>query len=255
MRKKGIVAVLIPIYKPVLTHLESLSLKRCFKILSNYPIIFITPYQLNVSEYALLLPGKNYQVARFENQYFESIDGYNQLMLSPGFYKRFLNYKFILIHQLDAYVFKDELLYWCSQNFDFIGAPHAPEKNLPGEMQFLKNYGRFLKIINKIFKIDHKISYVGNGGLSLRKTLSFYLLLKILKYQVVAWGRYNEDGFFKYWGNIFYPLFKLPADETALKFAIETSPKESLEKLNGRLPFGCHAFEKYSFETWKPFIS
>jgi hypothetical protein len=44
-------------------------------------------------------------------------------MLSIDFYKRFRDYKFILIYQLDAYVFRDELEYWCEQDYDFIGAP------------------------------------------------------------------------------------------------------------------------------------
>jgi Protein of unknown function (DUF5672) len=247
------VAVIIPIYKEQLTDFEILSLKQCFKILFKYQIIFVAPPNINFNAYLPFCSG-NYQISYFENIYFQNIAGYNKLMLSTDFYRKFLYYKFILIYQLDAFVFKDDLKYWCKQNYDFIGAPHCPHKNLPGEMQFLKNYTKLLKLVGKVFGLKREISNVGNGGLSLRKTKSCYLLLKILNHKVKEWGDKNEDGFFKYWGNLFYPFFLLPKDEVALKFSIEISPKESLKKLNNILPFGCHAFEKYNWEIWKPFI-
>ncbi len=251
---KELVAITIPIYKEAITDIESLSLVQCLKILHSHPIVFFAPQSLNTKFYQSFCEGKaNFTIERFDNKYFQNIGGYNRLMLSALFYKRFLNYKFILLYQLDAYVFKDELIYWCNQNYDFIGAPHPTRKNQKGEMQFLKNYSKVLAYVGKIFKTRRRISNVGNGGLSLRKTRSFYLLLTLLKSKA-AHSTHNEDGFFEYWGNLFYPFFRLPDDETALRFSIETSPKKSLEKLNNILPFGCHAFEKHGFETWKPLI-
>jgi hypothetical protein len=35
--------------------------------------------------------------------------------LSASFYERFLDTKYILIYQLDAFVFKDELQEWCDK--------------------------------------------------------------------------------------------------------------------------------------------
>jgi hypothetical protein len=245
------VAVVIPIYKEIITDMELLSLTQCLKILHPYKLIFCAAESLNTKFYETFCKGKiHFSIERFENQYFKDIDGYNKLMLSTSYYKRFLNYKFILIYQLDAFVFKDDLLYWCNQNYDFIGAPHSSYNNDPGEMQFLKNYKKLLKLS----KLNHEVSNVGNGGFSLRKTRSFYFLLKILKSKVQKSGSWNEDGFIEYWGNLFYPFFKLPTDEIALNFSIETSPKELLKKTSNTLPFGCHAFEKYDWEIWKPYI-
>jgi hypothetical protein len=254
MFKKNRVAVVIPVYKDTLTYFETLSLTRCVKVLAKYPVIFIAPYFLNTNVFTAFLTNKEPHVVRFDEEHFKSIAGYNKLMLSADFYKRFLNYKFILIYQLDAFVFKDDLTYWCNKNYDYIGAPQAAASNAPGDMQFLKNYSAVINKINTIFGTQHKISNVGNGGLSLRKTRTFYILLKLLKNKVANWGTYNEDVFFRYWGNLLFPLFRLPDDETALRFSVETSPKKSLEKLNYELPFGCHAFEKYDFEVWKPFV-
>lgn len=253
--RKELIAITIPIYKPTINVAELISLTQCLKILHRHKIIFVAPASLNTIFYENICGGEiKFHIERFADEYFENINGYNKLMLSVHFYKRFLNYKFILIYQLDAFVFKDTLLHWCSQNYDFIGAPHAPYNNVTGEVQFLKNYKKLLKGLKNIFGFNHKICNVGNGGLSLRKTQSFYCLLKILKHKAKKW-RNNEDEFFKYWGNLSYPLFSLPSDETALTFSIEISPKESLKKLNNTLPFGCHAFEKYDWQTWKPYIN
>jgi hypothetical protein len=251
----SLVAVVIPIYKDQPNKDELSSLKQCLKILKNYPILFIGPNRLNTSKYELLCRDHiSFEMKGFEDIYFKDIEGYNKLMLSPNFYRSFLEYKYILIYQLDAYVFKDTLDYWCRQNYDFIGAPHLPHQNQANEIQFLKGYASVIQWVNRIFHTDHQISNVGNGGLSLRKTKTFYWLLKILKSQVSKWGINNEDGFFKYWGNLLYPFFKLPTDEIALHFSIEITPTESLKQLGNVLPFGCHAFEKHGPDIWKQFI-
>jgi len=248
MGLKGKVAVLIPIYKNSINHDEISSLKQIFKILSRHPIIFVAPESLDFSFYKQFCSNETYSLYKFGDAYFSDISGYNQLMLSPAFYKRFFDYEFILIHQLDAYVFKDDLLYWCKENYDFIGAPNEAHENKAGQVQFLSGYAKILKIFNR------KISNVGNGGLSLRKTRTCYWLLKIGSKLVRKWGPNNEDGFFKYWGNIFSPLIRLPSDEIALKFSVEIEPAKSLRELGNKLPFGCHAYKKYDWATWQPFI-
>lgn len=253
----NIVVIVIPIYKDLLSNNEIISLSQCLTILKNHTIKFIGPRTLDTKKYQEICENHNinFDIKFFDDYYFSGINGYNKLMLSANFYKIFLNYKYLLIYQLDAYIFKDELLYWCSQNYDFIGAPNQPHKNERNELQFLKNYTKILTVINKLLKRNIKISNVGNGGFSLRKTRTFYLLLKILKIKVKQWGDNNEDGFFKYWGNLLNPLFKLPSDEVALRFSIENNPEKSIKKLGGILPFGCHAFEKFEPAIWKKYIN
>ncbi|WP_316832724.1 DUF5672 family protein [Pedobacter aquatilis] len=245
-------AVLIPIYKETLNETESISLNQCLKVLKQHKIIFFGPEDLNLDCYqrACVKHHINFEITFFEKKYFEGINGYNQLMLSSHFYKTFIKFKFILIYQLDAFVFKDELHYWCNKGYDFIGAPNRSHLNNPGEVQFLKNYSKILRIL----KIDKQISNVGNGGFSLRKTRSCYRLVKFLNNSVEKWLPNNEDGFFKYFGNILFPLFKLPGDEEAISFSIEIEASTTLAKLKKETPFGCHAYEKYEWETWKPLI-
>ena len=252
---KNTVAVVIPVYKARPNHTELVSIKQCLGILKKYPIIFFGPDSVDTGAYAALCDGNMpFKFKSFENRYFESIAGYNRLMLSPHFYHAFNNYSYILVHQPDAYVFKDELDYWCRQGYDFIGAPHPAHQNKAGEMQFLKGYTRFISRVNHFFGTEHRISNVGNGGFSLRNTAKCMWLLKLLRSKKMKWRDNNEDGFFKYWGNLLHPLFRLPPDDVALRFAIEQSPTESLKKLNGQLPFGCHAFEKYEPEVWQRYL-
>ena len=251
-----IAAVVIPVYKEAPDAAELLSLHRCLKVLRNHSILFAAPNRLNTAVYehhcnSCQIPFKK---LKFNDDYFTGIEGYNRLMLSPHFYKSFLSFKYILVYQLDAWVFKDELDYWCRQNYDYIGAPNTPHHNQANEIQFLKGYASVLKHYNSIFNTSHQISNVGNGGFSLRKTRVCWRLLQILQTEVKRWGVNNEDGFFKYWGNIARPLFRLPPDDVALRFSIEQSPAASLKKLGYTLPFGCHAFAKYEPDTWKPYI-
>lgn len=44
-------------------------------------------------------------------------------MLSAEFYDRFAAYEYVLIYQLDAFVFADRLAEFCQMGYDYIGAP------------------------------------------------------------------------------------------------------------------------------------
>jgi hypothetical protein len=107
------VAVVIPIYRNEFSAFEELALKQCFRVLNKHKIIVIKPKSLNLTilrEYDFI------DFISFDDHYFENIQGYNALMLWEGFYEKFLEYQYILIHQLDAFVFKDSLIEWCDKN-------------------------------------------------------------------------------------------------------------------------------------------
>ncbi|WP_255067393.1 DUF5672 family protein [Lacihabitans sp. LS3-19] len=232
------VAVIIPIYKEKLSENEIKSLKQAKFILGEFPIYFVCPEDLDINKYLEIAP--NAKIKRFGNDYFQSIVGYSQLMLSPHFYKTFFDYQYILIYQLDAFVFKNELLEWCFKNYDYIGAPWISAVPITN--------GKPIIDMSKWF-----INRVGNGGLSLRKVKSHYLNTLIfrpfLKYFIK-----NEDmfwGLFLYWLN---PFFKRPKVKEALEFAFEMEPMKSFQIIDKKLPFGVHAWEKYEPEFWKKII-
>ncbi len=117
--------MLYPFTKSISNQFESISFNQCLKVFKKHLLCIVTHNDLDISSYTELL-GKckiNYIIEYFNNEYFNGVSGYNKLMLSREFYLRFKNYEYILIYQLDAYVFRDELDYWCGQGYDYIGAP------------------------------------------------------------------------------------------------------------------------------------
>jgi len=238
------VAVIIPIYKTSLSFHETIGLKRCFEVLSGYRIYFAAPIGLSLGE--LGISNVSFNVESFSNDYFKSIDGYNRLMLSTEFYERFLDYRYILIHQLDAFVFSDQLSYWCSLNYDYIGAPWI-------EGDWRDKFDR--STIGKLRKMWGKgDEYVGNGGFSLRKVKKTLSVLKFLHILAERWENYEDI----FWGlavPAFNPFFKVPDMNIALKFSFETNPRECFMKNDFKLPFGCHAWGKYDIEFWRPFFA
>jgi hypothetical protein len=239
------VVVVIPIYKAELTSSERVSLQQCISVLANYPLVIVKPDQLNIK--SLLKEFPSLQSKSFQNHYFEDIAGYNQLMISTDFYKSFSNYEYMLIYQLDAFVFKDKLLEWCRSGYDYIGAPGLESESL------FKLQATDTEQLTEALSTQHPVL---NGGLSLRSTSAMIRYLRIYKLFFPKWVG-NEDKLFSLDARRLAPMrffIKLPHWETALQFSFEKSPAASFELNAQELPFGCHAWEKYDPEFWKSFI-
>lgn len=278
--------VTIPIYKVTPNSSEMASFRQCLVLLKNYDISVLTYEELDISSYKKIATevGKNYKVEYFDQHFFKSIEGYNNLCFSIEFYERFQQYEYMFIYQLDAWVFRDELQMWCNKGYDYIGAP----------IFYAYNHRRFTT----------KFCGVGNGGFSLRrishclnilrsnknriflkplpliqlywnyflysekftenwkKRLSIIpiLILKFFgKYNTISYfieKNSNEDMIFgtfssKSWsfqGNI-------PRQDEASRFSFELHPEMLYHQLGDNLPFGCHAFEKWDYESfWYKYI-
>lgn len=242
IRPEHEVAVVIPVYKTDLSEYETISLDRSLKIFCGQKIIILSPRGLPL-ERIKLLNAINYEVQCFQESSFTSIESYSRLLLSSDFYIRFIKYKFILIYQLDAFVFSDQLIDWCRQSYDYIGAPWFgvdwfSEHHKPGLGNFWGHLG-----IQKCM--------VGNGGFSLRRIRSFLFALLVLKERAENWT-HNEDLFWSFEVPNNLPFFTRPSVEEALKFSFELNPKECFAANNRLLPFGCHAWEKYDIDFWRP---
>jgi hypothetical protein len=253
-----LVKVVIPIYKIDLNNEELISLKQCCKVLSRYPIAIAKPESLNIG--ALLQQYPQLEIESFNDAFFETLEFYNRLMLSSEFYKRFLDYEYILIYQLDAYVFRDELELWCRKSYDYIGAPWI-ERN-----RFVKRIGAILKkIIGKKDKHPYSDAYykVGNGGFSLRRVRSFYEIT-MKETDLIRSYLHPAKKYIKYMPeDIFWALephrrnycFLVPEYEEALLFSFDKYPNECFG-LTKTIPFGCHGWNrKKRFPFWKKIIT
>ena len=282
--------VLLPLYKnySALSAAEILSLNQIFRTLQKHPIGFVVPKDLSMDAYKECAKIYNctIHIFEFQNNYFLNVSGYNKLLINPVFYKYFCNFDFVLIYQLDAFVFRDELDYWCNLKYDYIGAPWTGLHDYMGA----------------------PLIGVGNGGFSLRNVHSMLVLLKKLRmleilqqYQSFNWKgmfprlpkliiklmkpkkiesafqknyTFQEDVFWckdapaqlkdfkansivvNILGKIFLKMvFRIPSVEVAAQFSMETRPSLLYQKNNCVLPFGCHAWEKYEPLFWEPFIS
>ncbi|WP_373148896.1 DUF5672 family protein [Bacteroides finegoldii] len=245
--KKRIVVV-IPIYRLELSIEESIALKQCVTVLKDYSLVIVKPESLNVhtilSEHPIL------KTESFPDGHFVSLRAYNKLVLIPSFYLRFQQYQYMLIYQLDAYVFKDELLYWANKGYDYIGAPWLSDvkalQNKRSQRRLLRAYAWYMVTGNEKRRTEEAFRYqVGNGGFSLRKISKMIKVTRFYKRKINLYMDDNED---------FYPedVFLLaeltnwlcrlrkPKFKEALRFSIETNPEWGYHYNHNELPFGCH---------------
>lgn len=263
------VAVIIPIYKDKPGDLEIISLNQCLRILKNYPIIFIYPSSINLTYYKdLIRNNQSVFFQEFSDQFFLDISGYNKLLTSVLFYRTFIQYKYVLIYQLDCFVFKDELLHWCQQGYDYIGAPWFELKSTNMETSFLGvgNGGFSLRRVKSHLRALRSFSYLINPNdfwKEVKNNFNWKAVKRLIVNVTVLNNTYhrfnnfphNEDLF---WGKIVterFPWFKVPDMVTASKFAMELNAPSLFIKNSNQLPFGCHAFEKYTPEFWREFIA
>ena len=257
------VAVIIPFYRATISDYENIALRQCQKVLGTHPIIAIKPQSLTLPE--ALAQIALTKVVSFEDSYFDNIAGYNRLMLSEEFYSQFLNYEYILIYQLDAFVFSDQLLHWCNQNIDYVGAPWLRDIDHGDLFKAAKSNVQYYIHTRYDLQKDGEPSpkqfenRTGNGGFSLRRVKKFYDITQsrqpdIQKYLAKAGKhQFNEDAFWSIEVNRKKKILNIPGYEKAVGFAFENSPQRALNINKQQLPFGCHAWDRH-VEFWNPFF-
>lgn len=240
------VAVVIPIYKESLNEYEKISLRQCLRTLNRYDIFFVMPTGLNITSYQC----DNVKIKELSPNNFKSIATYNRLMLNPEFYRKFFEYDYILIYQLDGFVFEDRLAEFTAKGYDYIGAPWVDG------MKLYRYLFPGVEWINKILNgaLVYRTLYVGNGGVSLRKVNSIINILEKNDEQASGWDM-NEDLFFAKMGLDFQDEFKVATVEEALKFSFESNVKKCWERNHRRLPFACHAWEKWDISFWREYFA
>lgn len=240
------VIIVIPVYKENMTYYEEISLRQCRSVLWKYDIAFVAPAGLNMAAYQKII---NIPTIYFSENYFKSVDTYNNLMMAKGFYSRFKKYRHMLVYQLDAFVFADELERFLDLNFDYIGAPWL--SGMPYyEYSFhgMKYFRRICPSFNKPIEL-----YVGNGGLSLRNIAAVIKILDEHSETVKTWSG-SEDIFFSFCGKNNSSDFTVASIDVALRFSFETEPRVCYELNKNKLPFGCHAWEKYDMKFMGKYI-
>ena len=218
------VVIVVPIYQPTIPVWEQISLQQLHRVLGDYPRVFIAPESLSF-DYGKLSIG--FSVVRFPDEYFTDTAAYSRLMMSPEFYDCFASYEYMLLYQLDAFVFSDRLPEFCNMGYDYIGAP-------------VYRFTPPWHIMN--------VS-VGNGGFSLRNISAAQNMLAQSKnwlpnhpYQKMF--KSNEDLFWGFCGVKKELDFRIPPPTVALEFAVQDDIMRAYRRMPEWMPFGCHYWNK-----------
>ena len=197
---------------------------------------------------------------------------FSMLKVDKLLYKKYRKYEFILFYEADAWVFRDDLEYWCRQNFDYIGAPwfegHAAGNSDKiigagnGGFSLRKN-SSCLRVIRRLAFIKAARTFWFKSYLQaivpFTKVLAFFgkplkiadaeKLNTFILHKEILEDRYWTEGM----GSVFTD-FKVADIRSSLSFSFEVRPS-LLFKMNGEnLPFGCHAWEKHEPDFWKQYI-
>ena len=267
---KKLVAIVVPLSnRETFTEAEEISLNHLQAHLSGYDRFFAIPEGLNVAREGI-------ENREYGHEYFGSIEAHRKLLFSKEFYQSFSDYEFLLIYHLDALVFSDELTQWCEAGYDYIAPPWIEHPDAPyhGDTEYegkvgnggfsLRRIQTFLDVLdstrytmNPIRRMVREFRMNRRAGRS--NSLSYLAGLIFKRNNGLAREqreyRHGEDHF---WGTgraeHYLPGFKVAPVDVALRFAVECAPSYCFDLLGQKLPFGCHAFERYDRAFWEPYM-
>lgn len=212
-------------YKEHLNNDEIISLERCLKVFNTRDIFMVVPDNLSTIEYETIALANNAKITfvKISPIWLESISNYSKLLIQNFFYEYFNEYKYILIYQLDCYVFKDNLDYFIEMDYNYYGA---------------------------VWTYENLYKVVGNGGLSLRKITAF--LENIKERKDLDFINSEECSFVEDYAfcNGFYPIKNRCPFNIAEEFSFETSAnwRKPEQMTINDFPMGLHGFSKDCFK-------
>ncbi len=247
-------AIAISVFKPAMTDLEVFSLDRCAQVLGRHAAVFFGPESLDYGIFLERLGSA--AVVRFPDRYFRSLETYSELLLSPRFYDAFVDYEAILIYQLDAFVFRDELEYWCSRDFDYIGAPWWDDRmgwyGVGNGGFSLRRPARCLRVLTSRHKEDPEAFWAHvrrfkSNPLSRalrypRKVARHLGIASTVDHFLSRFIRRGcaEDNFWGFAAVRYWPEFRVAPVEDALHFSVEGGLLQAASHYRDQPPFGCH---------------
>ncbi len=253
-------SILVPIHRSSLAPREVVSLDSAFRVLGGHHLVMVKPEGLDTSEVE-----RRYRfdgVETFDPAYFGSIQDYNRLLLSTGFYQRFLGSQFILVCQPDVFVFHDDLARWVERGYDYVGAPWVSGTAVGLQIHRLAMHlGRLLPGGRDRIHPYQMRNRVGNGGFSLRSVATHHRLSLELADAVAHYLRrqgthhFNEDVFWSLEPSRRGLAHRTPPPREALAFAFDINPARLFRLAGGRLPMAAHGWYKRDrIRFWEPHV-
>lgn len=261
-------AVVTPHHRFPLTADENLSLNRLREFFGGFDRYLVCAESATHELH-------DFHVIRVPDGDLASEWAYNRLLLSRRFYEWFASYDYILIYQLDCLAFSGDILPWCDQGWDYVGAPWFQDYgNDPTEGFFGVGNGGFSlrKVQSHLDVFSSRVpgsdpvalgwrnSQVYRWGLIREVVCRFMTILHRFGYRnriqdfLVEYCRkktVHEDIFWSREARRFKPGFRIPTPQQALSFAFECAPRACFEANGRQLPLGCHAWAKYDRSFWE----
>jgi hypothetical protein len=232
---KELVSVIIPVPDPELTPTQERSLHRCLEALANYPVMFITAEGADLS--IVKEHKEDADIIYFPKEYFHSRQTLAKLFLLDEFYDRFSWTDFLLIHELNTWVVKDELHYWCKQGYDYLKAAPTVNKSkkAPGQVSLMLG-------LKQNEKADMGEAFENNGLI----LCNVQRMIKSLRRKAKTAYQYRHDEvllnrdsiFWEAEANRLWPTVRKPTEIVRNFFCVALSPdKKASQYKNRTLPF------------------
>ncbi len=259
--------------RPGLTEAERLSLRHLEHYLGGYDRFLVGP------------PGSpvrvdGFRVKTFPAKFFGTPVAINHLHYSPLLYRTFEDYRYIMIYHLDSLVFSDQMARWCATDLDYIGAPWLPCEDSPwvtrarvGNTGFgMMKVDAALKVLHNRYRMEPATYWLDMFTRNSRRVAPLVRLLRrvprgfpgsrVAGRLVSEWDIMMDPSPHNRNGDVFWsdkavrydPGYKVASLEQGLEFAFEVAPRKCFELNGGKLPFGCHAWERYDREFWEPHL-
>jgi hypothetical protein len=240
---------------------------------------FIDIFKEDISE--LAVDQNKIIVEYFDHKYFESIQGYNNLLCSTEFYGRFNQYDFIIVSQPDVYLLDEDKISDLSsimKNYDYIGAPWVFKIFDNKSLRKLKFYFPISFLLSKVDfylwyftkkvlpkKLFDFIYLSGNGGFSVRNPIAMINYLESMtvkdQYRIKdlrenannenEFGIYAEDVFWSIFPKVLNKKLKIAPSHLSIKYAWEQgTPNRLLYYSDNTLPLGIHAWMKLDLKEF-----
>lgn len=225
-----------------------------------------------------LVPQQQRRCVPVDDSWLASVGAYNKISLQAWFYRLFQGWEYILIFQLDAWIFRNDLSAWLDKGYTYVGAPwvrelggDAPDTGVGNGGLSLRHVQSFLRILdsplNRYLPVSRWRTLAWRICLFRRYDVlpaierPIYFMKRLALFLLMSFGWDNtldyfvginklEDHFFSFYAPMVHPWMLIPGVKEAAKFSIETNPRAALRQLAGQLPLGCHAWEKYDPAFW-----
>lgn len=221
--------VVIVLYKSMLEDFERKNVRLMFKYLRGYKWYIVIPEN---SEVEIPFDEKiEFNFIRFPDILFQSISGYNKLLLSPRFYQYFNKItKYLLIIQPDVTIVKNFDENILDNDIVYYGA------RWDNPLQLYPVVGRrFSRLLNLLgLSRFSKWRVIGNGGLSIRRVADFVNATS--KLHARLWMD-SEDLYFAFQWDLSYLAENMELKDYFIEFQAREKQKIGLE-------FGYHALDK-----------